>query len=816
MLQHYSCVHFTPVQETAMNRNLSVAPNCAFRQTRRRFLTLILALCAAAAAPFALPLQAQVSSNSDQLLHRMYASPDFEVKYFGPARWLDEGASYTTVEPSAAIKDARDIVRYETSTGKREVLVSASQLIPPNEKSPLEFENFFLSKDKSKVLLYTNSAQVWRRNTRGDYWVLDLHTKSLRKLGGDAPPSSLMFAKFSPDGSQVAYVRANNIYVENVAAGTVTQITRDGSATIVNGTSDWVYEEELDVRDGFRWSPDGSRIAYWQFDSSNVGIFKLIYNLGAPKEIVTGFPYPGLGVYPSVLNIPYPIPGTTNSSVRVGVVSAQGGETKWMSVPGDPRDNYIARMEWAPGAQANANELAIEHLNRLQNTNDVLLADASSGAVQQIFRDQDPAWVDINDEIKWIHNGKDFLWLSERDGWRHAYAVSRDGKSIQLLTSGAYDVISLDGVDEKNGWLYFIASPENATQRYLYRVPLEASNASASKAAAPERVSPADAPGTHVYDISPDGRWAFHIYSRADVTPVTDLVELPSHKSARVLEDNHALRASAAPLLTTPTEFFKVDIGDGVTLDAWMLKPPNFDPAKKYPLLVYVYGEPAAQTVEDVWGDWNFDFHRIVADAGYIVVSFDNRGTPAPKGRAWRKIIYGAIHPVIVKDQSAALKAFLQSHPYADPARVALWGWSGGGSSTLNLMFRSPDLYKVGMAVAPVPDLRLYDTIYQERYMGLPLQNVEGYRSSSAINFAEGLKGHLLLVHGSGDDNVHYAGSELLLNRLIELDKPVDFMEYPNRTHAINEGPGTTLHLYSLLLRYLEEHIPPVATPPQP
>ncbi|MFZ3329552.1 MAG: S9 family peptidase [Candidatus Acidiferrales bacterium] len=799
-----------------MNRDFSATPQRPVHDSRRRFLTFLLALIAAAICPFALPLRAQVSSASDQLLHRMYASPDFEVKYFGPARWLDDGSAYTTVEPSAAVKDARDIVRYETATGKREVLVSATQLIPPNEKSPLDFENFFLSKDKSKVLLYTNTAQVWRRNTRGDYWVLDLRTKSLRKLGGDAPPSSLMFAKFSPDGSQVAYVRANNIYVENVATGTMTQITRDGSSTIVNGTSDWVYEEELDVRDGFRWSPDGNRIAYWQFDTSNVGIFKLLYNLGAPKEIVTSFPYPGLGVYPSVLNIPYPIPGTTNSAVRVGVVSAQGGETKWRSVPGDPRNNYIARMEWAPGGNPAASELAIEHLNRLQNTNDVLLADASTGAVQQIFRDQDPAWVDVNDEIKWIHNGKEFLWLSERDGWRHAYRVSRDGKNIQLLTPGAYDVISLDGVDEKNGELYFIASPENATQRYLYRASLDASAAKATAANTPERVSPADAPGTHVYDISPDGRWAFHIYSRADVTPVTDLVELPMHKSARVLEDNHALRANAAPLLTSPTEFFKVDIGDGVTLDAWMLKPPNFDPHKKYPLLVYVYGEPAAQTVEDVWADWNFDFHRIVADAGYIVVSFDNRGTPAPKGRAWRKIIYGAIHPVIVKDQSAALKVFLQSHPYADPSRVALWGWSGGGSSTLNLMFRSPDLYKVGMAVAPVPDLRLYDTIYQERYMGLPLQNVEGYRSSSAINYAEGLKGHLLLVHGSGDDNVHYSGSELLLNRLIELDKPVDFMEYPNRTHAINEGPGTTLHLYSLLLRYLEEHIPPTATQPQP
>jgi dipeptidyl-peptidase-4 len=475
-----------------------------------------------------------------------------------------------------------------------------------------------------------------------------------------------------------------------------------------------------------------------------------------------------------------------------------------MQVPGDPRENYIARLEWA----GNSSELAIEHLNRLQNTEDVLLADASTGAVRQIFRDQDSAWVDVMDEIHWVHNGQDLLWLSERDGWRHAYLVSRDGKRAQLITPGAYDVIELVGVDEKGDALYFIASPEIAAQRYLYRVPLDGSQGA-------QRISPAAAPGTHRYDMSPDARWAFHTYSRADVTPVTDLVELPAHRSARVLEDNAALRANAAPLLASPTEFFKVDIGEGTTLDASMLKPPHFDPAKKYPVLVYVYGEPAAQTVLDEWGAWNNDYSRAVAQAGYIVVSFDNRGTPAPKGRAWRKAVYGAIHPVIVHDQSAALKVFLQSHLFADSSRVAVWGWSGGGSSTLNLMFRSPNLYQVGMSVAPVPDLRLYDTIYQERYMGLPLQNVEGYRSSSAINFADGLRGHLLVVHGSGDDNVHYSGTELLLNRLIELDKPVDFMEYPNRTHAINEGSGTTLHLYSLLLRYLEEHLPPNATAAQ-
>jgi dipeptidyl-peptidase 4 len=771
-------------------------------------LFLLIILSAFSAFPTALafaqnvPTASPISAESDKLLHRMFASTDFEVKNFGPARWLDGGDFYTTVERSADSKDVQEIVRYETATGKREVFVSAAKLIPAGAKAPLAIEDYSWSKDKSRLLIYTNSAPVWRQNTRGDYWVLELKSGALRKLGGDAPPSSLMFAKFSPDGTKVAYIRANNIYVEDIVSSKILPLTTDGSGTLINGTSDWVYEEELDVRDGFRWSPDGHYIAYWQFDTRGVEIFRLIYNLGAPHEIVTGFPYPGLGRYPSILDIAYPIPGTTNSSVRVGVVDVEGGATHWMLVPGDPRDNYIARMDWA----GNSNELAIEHLNRLQNTNDVLLADRASGTVRSIFQDHDAAWVDVMPEITWLHNGADFLWISERDGWRHAYLVSRDGSRVQLITHGNFDLIDLGPADEKGGWLYFSASPDNATQHYLYRARLDGSGNA-------ERVSPSNLSGTHNYDISPDSRWAFHQYSRADVTPLTDLVELPAHRSARVLEDNAALRANASVLLSAPTEFFKVDIGDGVTLDGWMMKPPHFDPAKKYPLLVFVYGEPAAQTVLDEWSAGNY-FQRVAAAAGYVVVSFDNRGTPAPKGRAWRKIVYGAIQPVIVKDQTAALQAFLRAHPFADASRVGLWGWSGGATSTLCLMFRAPDLYRVGMAVAPVPDLRLYDTIYQERYMGLPLQNVEGYRNSSAINFAEGLRGNLLIVHGSGDDNVHYAGSELLLNRLIELDKPVDFMEYPNRTHAIYEGSGTRLHLYSLLLRYLEEHIPPAPVSP--
>ena len=745
---------------------------------------------------------AQVSADSDKLLHRLFASSDFKVKTFGPARWLNGGDFYTTVEPSNEFKGATDIVRYETSSGKREVLVFASKLVPENAKSPFAIEDYAWSNDNSKLLIYTNSARVWRENTRADYWVLDLKSGGLHKLGGDAPPSTLMFAKLSPDGSKAAYVRANNIYVEDLSSGRVIPLTHDGSENIINGTSDWVYEEELALRDCFRWSPDGRRIAYWQFDTHGLGIFPLVYNNGEPKQIVTGFPYPDLGAYPTILNIPYPIPGTTNSAVRIGTVSVDGGETQWMAVPGDPRDNYIARMDWA----GNSQELVLEHLNRLQNTDDVLLADGTSGSVRAIFQDKDDAWVEVMRSFTWLHNGAELLWLSERDGWRHAYVVSRDGTRVHLITPGNFDVVSVSGIDEKNGWLYFIASPDNATQRYLYRSRLNGSGKTV-------RVTPPDAAGTHDYRMSPNGRWAFHTYSNANQIPVTDLVKIPAHRPARVLEENAPLRAEAAAAFPTSIEFFKADIGGGETLDAWMMKPPNFDPSKKYPLLVYGYGEPAAQTVVDQWSN-QFYFNRVVANAGYVVISFDNHGTPAPKGRAWRKAIYGSIHPVVVKDQTAALRDFLHSHPFADASLVAVWGKSGGGSSTLNLMFRAPDLYKVGMSVAPVPELRLYDTIYQERYMGLPLQNVEGYRNSSAINFADGLRGSLLIIHGSGDDNVHYAGTELLLNRLIELDKPVDFMEYPNRTHALTEGAGTALHLHTLLLRYLEEHLPPAATTP--
>ena len=592
-----------------------------------------------------------------------------------------------------------------------------------------------------------------------------------------------MYAKFSPDGSRVAYVLNGDLYAEPSNGGPATRLTHDATHTLVNGMSDWVYEEEFDLRDGFRWSPDGRNIAFWQFDMAGIRDFLLL-------DVTDS-------LYPFTVPVQYPKAGTTNSAVRVGVVPAAGGAVTWVKLPGDPRNNYVPWMEWA-----GPRELLVQHMNRAQNRDAVILADARSGVPRTVFTETDSAWVDLVEDVPWIDNGASFLWTSERDGWRHVYAVSRDGKTARLLTPGAYDVEGVNGVDEANGWLYVTASPDNATQRYLYRVSL-------AHAGAPERLSPAAETGVHAYDFAPNARWAFHTFSTFDTPPVMDLVRFPDNTTARALVTNRELRGAAADAVKTPAEFFRVTVGDGATLDGYVIRPNDFDPAKHYPILVNVYGEPAAQTVMDRWGGTEMLWHQMLADQGYLVVSFDNRGTPAPKGRAWRKVIYGSIGPLSSAEQADAVRAFARTRPWADSAHVAIWGWSGGGSSTLNAMFRYPDVYRLGMAVAPVADQRLYDTIYQERYMGTPEGNPEGYRKGSPINFADGLKGKLLIVHGTGDDNVHYQGTARLINRLVSLDKQFDVQIYPNRTHCICEGAGTTLQLYSTLTRYLLTNMPP-------
>jgi len=746
-----------------------------------RYCRLPLALVSVAVAVVAVSAQPSDRAKAlDDQITQIFAANTYQVPRFGPARWLPDGSSYTTVEESAD-GNGRDIIRYDAASGARSVLISSKQLVAPGTSQPMSIDNYVWSSDGKRLLIFTNSKKVWRDNTRGDYYVLDIADGKLHKLGGKGPESTLMFAKFSPDATKVAYVRGNNIFVEMIEEGHIRQITADGTDTTINGTSDWVYEEELGLRDAFRWSPDGANIAFWQFDATGVGTFTLINDTDT--------------LYPETKKIAYPKVGTANSAVRIGVVNVESKKTRWMKTPGDPRDSYLARMEWRDGST-----VGIQQLNRLQNQNDLLLADARTGEVRRVFRDENKAWVDTQG-ITWIDSGKSFLCLSERDGWRKIYKVSRDGSQITPITLFDADVLELSGVNETAGWAYFIASPEKATERYLYRSKLDGTGT-------PERVTPADQRGTHRYDVAPGGQLAFHTYSRFDQPPAVSVVSLPEHTALRTLTDTSALVAKLAPILKPEVEFFTIDVGDGVTLDGYMLKPSTFDPTKKYPVISHVYGEPASQTVMDQWGGSGILFHRALAEAGYIVLSVDNRGTPAPKGAAWRKVIYGAVGDLASKEQAAAMRALAAKYPFIDASRIGVWGWSGGGTNTLNAMFRFGDIYKVGVSVAPVPDQKLYDTIYQERYMGLPSTNADGYKLGSAINFADGLKGKLLIIHGSGDDNVHYQGTERLFNKLIELGKPFDVMVYPNRTHSISEGAGTSVHVYKRIARYFIENLP--------
>ncbi|MEO8879929.1 MAG: S9 family peptidase [Gemmatimonadaceae bacterium] len=728
-------------------------------------------------------------------LDRIFNSNDLRGHGRPPLRWTEDGKGYTMLEPSAAGSSTRDIVRYDAATGRREVVVRGDRLVAVGGGDVLKIEDYQLSPDGKHVLIFTNSERVWRENTRGDYWMIDVTSGAPRKLGGaSAAPSTLMFAKFSPDGGRVAYVRANNLYVEDVTNGAITPLTTDGSRTVINGTFDWVYEEELSLRDGFRWSPDGKRIAYWQLNDEGVRDFLLIDDTDS--------------LYSFTVPVQYPKAGTTNSAGRVGVVSASGGATQWLAVPGEPRDFYIARLEWA----ASSDEVVLQQLNRRQHTILVMLGNARTGAVHTVLAEKDSTWVEVVDDLRWLDGGKRFTWVSERDGWRKLYSVSRDGSAIHPITTGAFDLQNpsaafgepyVVGVDSAAGFIYFTASPGAPTQLYLYRSRLDGTGKA-------ERVTPPGHTGVHEYTVAPGGQFALHRYSTF-TTPVTyELVKLPSHAVVRTLVDNAALRAKLATLDRGKVQFLRVAARDGTMLDAWVMTPPRFNPKKKYPVLFNIYGEPAAQTVLDEWGG-DYLWHLMLTQQGYIVASIDNRGTPAPRGRAWRRSIYGAIGILSSQDQADGARALARALPYVDSTRIGVWGWSGGGSQTLNLMFRSPELYKVGMSVAPVPDQRLYDTIYQERYMGLPQENAEGYRRGSPVTYAANLRGDLLVVHGSGDDNVHYQGTERLINALVAADRPFTMMDYPNRSHCICEGEGTRLHLYSLLTRYLETHLAPGA-----
>ena len=726
-------------------------------------------------------------------IRRLFQSPEFAAEPFGPARWLGAGAAYTTVEP-ADDGSGMEIVRYDVERGSREVLVPAARLVPAGANGPLEIDDYGWSPDEKQLLVFTNSRPVWRLNTRGDYWVLDMATGKLRKLGGDqAKPSTLMFAKFSPDGRRVGYVRENNLYVEELATGAVTALTTDGSRTLINGTFDWVYEEELMNyhADGWRWSPDGKSVAYWQLNADQVKDFWLVNTTDS--------------VYSKIYAVQYPKVGEANSAARVGIVAATGGQTRWLQIEGDPRNHYIPRMDWAAGSA----EIILQRLNRPQNTNEVIIGDAATGRVRTVLTERDSTWTDVVDDVVWLDSGKSFTWVSERSGWKHVYAVSRDGKTVRPITQGAFDVIDIQGIDTKGGWLYYVASPDNPTQRYLFRSQLDGKGK-------PERITPAREPGTHAYDVSPTYRYAIETYSSLGNPPIIRLVRLPGNQSVRTLVDNQALRGRVSALKRGAVEWLTIPAEDGAKMPGVLMKPADFDSTRRYPLLFFLYGGPGGTEVEDIWGKY-YLWHTMLTQKGYLVAIVDNRGTPVPLGRKFRKAVYGQLGVLETRDQAAAAKSLL-SRSYVDPARVGIWGWSYGGFMSLNALFQHPEIYRTAIAVSPVTHWSLYDNVYTERYNGLLDRNREGYDRGSPISYVAHKRGDLLLVHGGGDDNVHYQNSEILINALVAANKPFEFMEYPNRTHCICQGKNTTPHLFEMMTRFLDRTLmnaQPAVAPPR-
>lgn len=676
--------------------------------------------------------------------------------------------------------DFGSILQFTLPNLDKKTVVKKEELIPAGKTSSLTIKSYSLNNDETKLLIFTNSRKVWRYDTRGDYWVFDLISKKLQKLGASLPSSSLMFAKFSPDGTKVAYVSKHNIYLEDIATSTITQLTKDGTDRMINGTFDWVYEEELSCRDGFRWSNDSKHIAFWQIDATKIKNFLMINNTDS--------------IYPFTIPVEYPKVGENPSAYKIGIIDITTSKTSWMNLPGDNSNSYLPRMEWMSN-----DEIIMEQLSRKQNESKILVSNIATGKTNIIHTETSDTWIDAKGYWNaddptgwdWINGGKEFLWVSEKDGWRHIYAISKDGKAERKVTTGNHDMISFKGIDEKNGYVYYMASPENAIQQYLYRASL--------KGSAGERVTPAGFNGTHIYNFSPNCQFAKHSFSAANAIPSNEWVSLPTHS-------NFGTTIVKQPATGGGIEFIKVTTEDNITMDGYIIKPKNFDSSKKYPVVFYVYSEPATQTVTDTYGSaGNYLYAGDMAADGYIQISLDGRGTPAAKGAAWRKAVYKNVGRINVRDQAMAAKKIME-WKFVDAERIAVWGWSGGGTTTLHLMFQYPEIYKTGIAIAPVTNQLCYDNIYQERYMGLPQENKDDFDAGSPLTYAKNLEGDLLIVHGTGDDNVHYQNTELLINELVKNGKQFSMMSYPNRTHSISEGEGTFMHLSGLYTKFLKEH----------
>ncbi len=691
----------------------------------------------------------------------------FRSKSPSSAVWLREEVGYTKIE-----NERRTLVLYKPGDNIRSELMSMEAI--DNGDSTSVILNYQFSPDESKVLL------TLRIGENRVYYILDRADESITKLDIERYSKDIQLPKISPDNNHLSFIYEANIFVYNIDKREVIQLTKDATDKIINATSSVRFASVGSTRE-YQWSPDSRYIAFNQFNTEGVRSFFIINNLDS--------------IYSTVNEFQYVKPGETLPYVRTGVIEVSTKKTTWLSTEEDPRNSYITHIVWNP----NSNKLFIQQMNRKQNIMNVLSADIESGTTEQIFTESEDTFLEPFN-LQWINDGQKFLWMSENDGWRHIYTISADGKNKQLITPGDFDVSHLIGADQFNEWVYFEASPKNTTHNYGYRVKVEGSGSL-------EKLTPEDFIGTNHYQVSPNGKWAFRSFSRFDTPWEETLIRLPNHTEVKIIEDNAELVRKIEAINPSPVEYSKVKIEDGVALDSWVIKPSNFDPEKKYPVILHVYSMPAVKMTNDSWKSNHYFFYQLLAKKGFIVMGIDGRGTPSLEGRAWRKSIY-LKHGVLPADDIAkATQIMLKERPFMDPERIGVYGWSGGGLMSLMLIFRHPEIFNTAIAGAYLSHHKYYYAGFTEKFLGLPQENADAYEETAVLNYAKNLKGNLLLIHGTGDDNVHYQNTEALINKLIEEKKRFVVLPYPNRTHNMAQGKNTKYHQLDTYYWFFTEHL---------
>jgi len=699
-------------------------------------------------------------------LEELFSSTAFDEHPIENIEWMPGSDAFTYTEGS---RDAEflDIYRHDVQSGEKTLFVPASDLIYNNAQ--IKMSSYHWTHDGKYLLIQGPSKSIWRHSSQAPFYLMDVTTKKITALADNS--AGLRNVKLSPDGSMVGFVRDHNLYIVNLVTGVETALTRDGTNNILNGEFDWVYEEEFGLADAWRWSPDSKKIAFWRFDQTRVQEFNLVDETSYYNKI-----------YP----LKYPKVGGENALIKIGVIDVKKRNTKWMDL-GKDEDIYIPRIFWTNSSSI----LAMVRLNRAQNHLDILMANTRNGRSKIIISDEDPCYVDVQHDNSFLRDKDQIIFSSESSGYRHAYIYDYKGNLVQQVTSGEWEITEVVGVDEKENWLYFYGKKDSPLEQHVYRVRLDGSEMT--------RISPQA--GWHTPIFSPDYQHFIDTYSNS-TTPSKTVLNSSDGDALRVLNEG-GIDLIAERNFVFP-EFKTITTDDGVELNAYLMKPHNFNPKKKYPILVYGYGGPGSQKVVNRWKDYRDNWHQYMLQQGYLIFCLDNRGTGG-RGKEFENLAWGDLSKWSIYDQIQGAK-YLQALPFVDKDRLGFWGWSGGGYLTIGLMTRAADYFKVGVAVAPVTDFKTYDTIWTERHMGLLSINAEGYEKANLNNYVDGLKGKLLIIHGTQDDNVHYQNTLFFINRCVELNKPIDSFFYPNRNHSI-QGGNTRLHLFTKMTDYFTTNL---------